>query len=242
MANITKRTNKAGEVSYLIRVYAGEDAKGKQLTKSTTWKPPAGMRPTAADKQAEREAVLFEEKVRSGVVSIDGKTKFADYAARWMEAKEMRPRTRERYECALPRINQAIGHIPLEKLRVEHIQTFIKNLREEGVRKITSYPVPESLLDRLRGLGMSQVGLAKFTGIPRTSVQRILTLQRTQLQEFFLAMRAIGNSVAPQPVFDNHDSKRPKKGKAKNRSNEIMNHRHSQESFIFFKVLRRGDA
>ena len=84
MASITKRTNKAGEVSYLIRAFVEQGPSGKQTTKSMTWKPPAGMRLSAADKQAEKEAVLFEEWVRSGVVSIDRKIRFEDYAAQWM--------------------------------------------------------------------------------------------------------------------------------------------------------------
>jgi len=36
------------------------------------------MRPSAADKQAEKEAILFEERARSGVSSIDSKMKFQD--------------------------------------------------------------------------------------------------------------------------------------------------------------------
>ena len=47
------------------------------------------MRPSTADKQAEKEAVLFEERVRSGIVSIDGKTQFADYADRWMHTADI---------------------------------------------------------------------------------------------------------------------------------------------------------
>ncbi|MBQ5970035.1 MAG: hypothetical protein IJL52_07960 [Clostridia bacterium] len=43
MANITKRTNKKGEVSYRIKVFAGYTATGKQITHSMTWKPDPSM-------------------------------------------------------------------------------------------------------------------------------------------------------------------------------------------------------
>jgi hypothetical protein len=94
MANVTKRVGKSGAVSYLIRAFVETGASGKQVTKSMTWKPPANMRPSAADKQAEKEAVLFEQRVRSGVVSLDGKTTFSEFTARWMETAELAPKTR----------------------------------------------------------------------------------------------------------------------------------------------------
>ena len=73
MANITKRTNKAGAISYLIHVFVEQGAGGKQSTKSMTWKPPQGMRPSAADKQVQREAVLFEERIR--ITFLDNRDK-----------------------------------------------------------------------------------------------------------------------------------------------------------------------
>ena len=134
MANITKRTNKAGEVSFLIRAFVAWGADGKQITKSKTWKPPAGMKPSAAEKQAQKEAALFEEKIKSGTVTLDGKIKFADYAAKWIDFTEMKPTTRFERAWKLEVVNQAIGHIPLEKLRPEHLQQFYKNMREDGVK------------------------------------------------------------------------------------------------------------
>lgn len=131
MANITCRTNKSGDVSYLIRVFVAQETDGRQITKSMTWKPPASMRLSAAGRQAEKEAVLFEQKVKSGLMSIDGKMRFADYAARWMETAELAPATREQYKNLLKRVYLGIGYIPLEKLRAEHIQTFLANLRKE---------------------------------------------------------------------------------------------------------------
>lgn len=170
MASVTKRVNKAGNVSYLIRVFLEQGSDGKQATKSITWTPPAGMRPTAADKQAEKEAVLFEEKVRSGVVSINGKTSFADYAAQWMDAVELAPKTREQYVYLLRRINQAIGHIPLEKLRVEHLQKFIKNLREEGVKDIGGFATSATVDEYRKSIGLTQRKLSERSGVSVTTI------------------------------------------------------------------------
>ena len=166
MPNITKRTNKSGSPSYLIRVFVEEAVGGKQRVKSITWRPPTGMRQSAADKQAEKEAILFEEKVRTGIASLDSKTKFADYATRWMDAAEIAPKTREHYGYLLKRINQAVGHIQLEKLQADHLQTFYSNLREVGL-KGEGYATSTVLNAKRQDLKLTYVKLAELCGISR---------------------------------------------------------------------------
>ena len=70
--------------TYRIRVSAGYDAAGKQIMKSTTWKPAPGMTPKQIQKELDRQAVLFEEKVKSGRC-MDGNIRFQDFAERWVE-------------------------------------------------------------------------------------------------------------------------------------------------------------
>lgn len=57
MATVTKRGD-----TYRIRVSCGYDAKGKQVTRSTTWKPAPGMTERQAEKELQRQIVLFEEQ------------------------------------------------------------------------------------------------------------------------------------------------------------------------------------
>ncbi len=74
MATIKKRGD-----SYRFTVSLGDDINGKQLRKTMTWTPPEGMAPKKAENEAQRQAVLFEEKCRSGQV-LDGGMKFADFS------------------------------------------------------------------------------------------------------------------------------------------------------------------
>ena len=164
MASVKKRTNKDGTVSYLIRAFVEEKPGGRQDRKSMTWRPPDGMRPSAADKQAEKEAALFEELVRSGVISIDGKTRFSDYAAKWMRVADLEPKTRVQYEYLLTRINKAIGHIALEKIRASHLKEFYKNLREPGVKE-SGYAIATTLDKKRDGLKLTYVKLAELSGV-----------------------------------------------------------------------------
>ena len=60
MPTITKRND-----TYKITVSAGYDINGKQIRRYMTWKPPSGMTAKQIEKEAQRQAILFEEKVRS---------------------------------------------------------------------------------------------------------------------------------------------------------------------------------
>ena len=68
--------------TYRIRVSAGYDSAGKQIMKSTTWKPAPGMTQKQIEKELDRQAVLFEERVRSGTAA-DSSMKLATFADLW---------------------------------------------------------------------------------------------------------------------------------------------------------------
>ena len=94
MATITKRGN-----SYRITVSCGYDLNGKQLRRTMTWAPAEGMTKRQTEKELDRQAVLFEEKCRTGQV-LDGSIRFADFAEQWFAnyaEKQLRPRTVGRY-------------------------------------------------------------------------------------------------------------------------------------------------
>lgn len=69
--------------TYRIRVSAGYDSSGKQIMKSTTWKPAPGMTPKQIQKELDRQAVLFEEKVKSGQY-MDGNIKLDAFVEQWV--------------------------------------------------------------------------------------------------------------------------------------------------------------
>ena len=123
--------------SYEIRVYCGLDSDGKRLYQYAHWKPTPGMTPKQIEKELERQKVIFENKVRRGEI-VNANIYFRDFAARWMEeyAKpRLTPKTFQRYQDYLKRINVAIGHIKLPDLRAPHLNAFYKNLSEPGVNK-----------------------------------------------------------------------------------------------------------
>lgn len=170
MANITKRQTKSG-ISYRIRVFVDKNGYGKQLTKSTTWTPPAGMRPSAAEKEVRKVAALFEDQARRGLISLDSGTKFGEYAAQWVENAQIAPKTREGYQNLLKRILPALGHIRLEKLEAHHLEAFYKNLGESGISVAGTYAVSERLKSGMKTAGISGVQLGKLAGVSSATAQ-----------------------------------------------------------------------
>ena len=138
MATIRKREGRHGP-SYQIRASCGYDIHGKQVVKSMTWRPPAGMTLKQMEKEAHRQAVLFDERCAAGATG-DGGMKFEAFSALWFKEyaePTLKVRTVDRLHQYEARVYAAIGHIRLDKLTTRHIQDFINSLGAEGVNETT---------------------------------------------------------------------------------------------------------
>lgn len=134
MANIKKVTNKGG-TAYKITVFSGRDADGKQIRHYMTWQPDRPMTERQMEKEVQKVAFQFEEKLKQGFVA-DNRQTFAEYATYVLDLKKQEGckfRTLERYGELLERINPAIGHIKLLDIRPQHLNALYKNLAEVGV-------------------------------------------------------------------------------------------------------------
>ena len=131
MATITKRTNKSGRISYRIKVSLGYDQHGKQITKSMTYKPPTSMSARKMESEAYKQAIIFEEKLKSFEV-IPQRIKFKEAAERWLsyetERNRLKAGTLEFYKGMRERIYNGLGHICLDKITKPLIQSFIFDL------------------------------------------------------------------------------------------------------------------
>ena len=162
MATVTRRGK-----SYSIRVSCGYDMTGRQIIKSMTWKPRPDMTDAQAEKEAQRQAVLFEEKCRTGQV-LQGNVRFADFAEIWLRdyaAKQVRPTTFDRYKSMLPRINAAIGHIRLDRLQPHHLMQFYANLEEAGTREDSKQRFKGDLKEMLRARSITKTAFAEQAGV-----------------------------------------------------------------------------
>ena len=155
--------------TYRIRVSAGYDSTGKQLMKSMTWQPAPGMTQKQIETELDRQAVLFENKVKSGQY-MEGNIRFSEYAEMWMQNAQLAPATRSQYEDLLRRINAAIGHIRLDRLQPHHLEAFYKNLREKGIKERGSYAVSSRLANVLKEKKISRIKAGELSGVSAATV------------------------------------------------------------------------
>lgn len=128
MANITKR----GE-TYRIRVSCGIDINGKQIIKSMTYKPEAGMTAHQISKELKDKAYEFEKACQNGLVSNDPRLTLAEFTKQYLTIKKdtLSPSIVEDYSQTIDNlINPQLGHLKLAAIRPVHIQNFIKYLAE----------------------------------------------------------------------------------------------------------------
>lgn len=172
MATIEKRGK-----AYRITVSAGLDLDGKQIRHRMTWTPDPKLTPRQVEKELTRQAVHFEEQVKNGGSSIDSSIRFADFAAKYMEEygkQNLKPTTLDNYTRNLERINQAMGHIRLRDLKPLHIQAFLNNLQEEGIRTHKTAKGRPALARWVKGTGQSLTELGREAKISRQTLTAAL--------------------------------------------------------------------
>ena len=126
MAQIIKKTNKKGETVYQIRVSCGYDYKGRQRTKSMTYKPKAKS-PKQIEKEVQKQAILFEQQCSEQ--PLQQKIKFADLADEWLafetEKGKLKIGSLEVYKGLRERTYNYLGHMYIENITRKVVQKFI---------------------------------------------------------------------------------------------------------------------
>lgn len=187
--------------TYRIRVSAGYDSSGKQLMKSMTWKPAPGMTEKQIQKELDRQAVLFEEKVKTGQY-MEGNVKFQDFAERWFEdygKEHLRTRTYGEYVRMKERTYQAIGHIRIDRLQPQHLLDFYKQLGEPGMNQRTGgglspktilhyHTFISSIMERAVKWQMIQENPCRRIDPPKVDRHQIICLDDEQAMKFLACL------------------------------------------------------
>jgi integrase len=134
------------------------------------------------EKQAAFEAEKFEEAVNKGIVALDGKIKFEDYAAIWMANSQLAYKTRERYNELLRRINAAIGHLRLENIQAHHLEAFYKNLAEDGIKDKGRFATMNGLDQIMDERKITRDSLSKLAGIAPSTVGAARSNKRVSIE------------------------------------------------------------
>lgn len=137
MASIEKRSSRNGFTSYRITVSCGYDSSGKKVRKSKTIELPVTMTDKQRDKELNRQAVDFENKVMNGNYSDTSNIKLSDFCAKYLEFADtiLAPTTKVFYIKVIDNIiKPSLGHMRLKDIKPIHAQQFIQTLSGEGIR------------------------------------------------------------------------------------------------------------
>lgn len=167
MASITERNG-----SYRIRVFINKGNKRKQ--KTLTWTPPTELSPKEKRLELDRIVNEFERTVNKGKYVHD--LTFEEYSQDWIESyakKELRPRTIERYESLLKKINQSIGHIKLLDIEQSNIKDFIDSIARIGSREDVKYRAKIDIKTLFRDRKLLIKDVVQKSGISDTTMYQI---------------------------------------------------------------------
>lgn len=227
MATIEKRNN-----SYRITVACGYDMTGKQIRHRMTYTPEKGMTAKQIEKEVKRQAVIFEEKCKSGL-ALDDNIKFAEFAEIWFNDRknDLRPKTYARYKTLLPRINEAIGHMKLSKIQPPHLIGFYQNLAEDGIRLDTKYKCRIDLDEYLKENKLTTAELSRRSEVPNTTIISIRQGNNVSAKNAEKVIRALDKPF--NDVFEPSE-------KGKSLSDETILHHHRLISSILSTAVEWG--
>ncbi len=186
MATIRKRGK-----GYQIRVFCGTDINGKKLMKTKTYTPDSGLTQKQIEKELNRQATLFEEDCRNGLVFNNNIT-FADFTTLWLKEyveKNLKACTVAGYKAVLDNILIAIGHIKLTELKPIHLIQFYDNLKEKNIRKDIKYIPCDNIGDYFKPWSLKE--LSELTGVSSTTLssvragKKVLHSTAVKLMSFF---------------------------------------------------------
>lgn len=128
-----------GENSFRLVISGGLDGSGKQNKQTRLFKSDANMTEAQKQKAANEALALFIADLKKGNGAQSQGMTVAKLWAYWLEhyaETNLEQTTVEYYKNMWPRINKAIGHMRIDRIKPEHIQAFMKKLGEPGIKKI----------------------------------------------------------------------------------------------------------
>lgn len=171
MAAIEKRGN-----SYRITACCGYDITGKQIRRRMTYKPEPNMTAKQIEKEVQRQAVLFEEQCQNGQ-TMSGNIKLADFIEMYFKDYaniNLKKKTLVGYRGLVPVVNQALGHMRIDKIQPHHLNAFYSNLSEVGARRRVNYKSVVDLKSIIKSKKLKLKQIVETTGVAEYSIRNAI--------------------------------------------------------------------
>jgi integrase len=163
------------------------------------------MTPRQAEKQAAFEAKQFEDSIIRGISAVDGKIRFSEYTTIWRgNLRDLSRKTLDQYDYLLVRVNEALGNLRIESIQIHHIQAFIKNLTEAGIKGKARCTAKTELSKHMVETKYTRDKLATLAGVAPQTVGGVLRGKRIECESASKIAAALDMPVGK--LFVEHDS------------------------------------
>jgi len=172
MASIQKRNG-----SYFIMVSCGYDDRGKQVRKTLTYTPEPDMTEKQVEKEVQRQAILFEEKCKTGHAAESGCMKLSEFIEMYFESHaelNLKKNTIVGYRRMAAVVNKGLGHLRIDRITPQQITLFYRSQLKKGVRRKASYQCKIDLKKLIKERGFATEALAHSAGMAPSTLRDAL--------------------------------------------------------------------
>ena len=172
MASIIKRNG-----SYMVMVSCGYDVYSKQVRRTMTYTPDPGMTKNQIEKEVRRQAILFEEKCKTGQAAESGCIKLSEFIETFFESHaelNLKKKTIEGYRKMAKVVSKELGHIRIDRLTPQQITLFYRSQLKKGVRRNVYYKCQINLKKLVKDRGYATEPLAHEAGMAPSTLRDAL--------------------------------------------------------------------
>ena len=229
MASIHKRNG-----SYFIMVSCGYDIHGKQVRRTMTYTPEPGMTAKQIEKEVQRQAVLFEEKCKTGQVAESGCMKLSEFIEMYFESHaelNLKKKTIVGYRNMAKIVNKGLGHLRIDRITPQQITLFYRNQLKRGVRRKVYYHCQINLKKFVKDRGYATEPLAHKAGMAPSTLRDALNGHDVSEKTAQAICKALKLPMSKTFTAD---------GKDKPLSNNTIRHYHSFLSSVLGVAVKWG--
>ena len=150
---------------------------GKQVRRTMTYTPDEGMTAKQIEKEVQRQAILFEEKCKTGQVAESGCMKLSEFIEQFFDSHaelNLKKKTIVGYRALAPIIESSLGHLRLDRITPQQITLFYRNQLKRGVRRKVYYHCQINLKKFVKDRGYATEPLAYMAGMAPSTLRDAL--------------------------------------------------------------------
>lgn len=147
---------------------------GKQVRRTMTYTPEPGMTAKQIEKEVQRQAILFEEKCKTGQAAESGCMKLSEFIEQYFDSHaelNLKKKTIVGYRKMAPVIEKELGHLRIDRITPQQITLFYRKQMQKGMRRNILYHCKIDLKRRVKDSGFATEQLARLAGMAPSTLR-----------------------------------------------------------------------